>query len=139
MDCERVQAEILESLIEAPAADVQALVAAHLVTCPICAAFAARQARVDEGLRAALTPARLSPRVRGLIRERIRHQAPSAWPDFVPDVVHFASCAFVTIVSVALLPFSASTVLTIAAGATIASHALLTAVQGALDAAGDVG
>jgi predicted anti-sigma-YlaC factor YlaD len=139
MDCERVQEEILESLIEARPAAVQAIVDAHLVTCATCAAFAVRQTRVDAGLREALAPPHLSPLVRAVIRERTRHQASSAWPDFLPDAVHFASCALVTVMIVALLPFSTPIVLTIAAGATIASHALLTTVQNAWDAADDLG
>ena len=139
MNCERVQAEILESLIEAPAPEVQALVDAHLVTCVPCAAFAVRQARVEAGLRDALAPPRLRPLVRAVVRERLRHQPSAAWPDFLPDAVHFTSCALVTVMSVALLPFSAPLVLTVAAGATIASHALLTAVQDAWDAAEDLG
>jgi len=53
--------------------------------------------------------------------------------------VHFGSCALVTMVSLVLLPFNASAVLAVATGATIVSHALLTAVQSAWDAAGDVG
>jgi anti-sigma factor RsiW len=139
MDCERVQEEILESLIEARPPAVQAIVEAHLVTCATCAAFAARQMRVDAGLRGALAPPHFSTVARAVIRERMRHQASPAWPDFLPDAVHFASCALVTVMSVALLPFSAPIVLTIAAGGTIASHALLTAVQNAWEAAEDLG
>src|SRR5215510_3170561 len=99
MDCERVQGEILESLIEARPPAVQALVDAHLVTCLSCATFADRQARLDAGLRGALAPPHLSPLVRAVVRERVRHQALAAWPDFLPDAVHFASCALVTVVS----------------------------------------
>ena len=139
MECERIQDEILEALIAARPPAVQAIVDAHLTTCSTCAVFATRQSRVDAGLRIALAPPRVNARVRAIIRERIRHQTASAWPDLLPDAVHFGSCALVTMVSLVLLPFNASAVLAVATGATIVSHALLTAVQSALDAAGDVG
>jgi len=139
MDCERVQEEILESLIEVRPPAVQATVDAHVITCATCTAFALRQKRVDAGLRGTFAAPRLRPLVRAVIRERMRHQPSPAWPDFLPDAVHFASCAFVTVMSVALLPFSTTVVVTIAAGATIASHALLTTVQNAWDAAEDLG
>jgi anti-sigma factor RsiW len=138
MDCERVQEEILESLIEPCSAAVQAIVDAHLITCSRCAAFAARQARVDEGLRAALVPPGLNRRLRAVIRERIRLEPSSAWPDMLPDAVHFASCGVVTVVSLVFLPFSPSVVLSTAAVVTMISHAVLTAVEGAWDAADDL-
>lgn len=136
MDCQQVQDQLLESLIvdEPP---MRVAIDAHLTTCPACAAFAARQARLDAELRVVLGPPILSTRVRAVIRERIRHERRPVWSDVLPDVVHFASCGAVTIVSLVLLPFHPTTVLAVAAAATMLSHAVLTAAHGSLDAAGD--
>ena len=140
MECAHIQDELLESLIEPRPAAVRALIDAHLHTCATCARFAATQAQVDAGLRAALQPPVMSPRVRALVRERTRREGvPALWPDYLPDLVHFASCGIVTIVALVLLPFSASTVIAVGVGTTMISHAVLNAARGSLDAAGDAG
>jgi predicted anti-sigma-YlaC factor YlaD len=140
MECARIQDELLESLIEPRPAAVQAMIDAHLRTCAACTRFAATQARLDAGLRATLQPPVMSPRVRALVRERIRRDGvPALWPDYLPDLVHFASCGLVTIVALVMLPFSASTVIAVGVGATMISHAVLNAALGSLEAAGDAG
>jgi predicted anti-sigma-YlaC factor YlaD len=140
MECARIQDELLESLIEPRPAAVQAMIDAHLPTCATCERFAATQARLDAGLRAVLQPAAMSPRVRALVRERIRRDGvPTLWPDYLPDLVHFASCGIVTMVALVMLPFSAATVIAVGGGMTMISHAALNAARGSLDAAGDAG
>lgn len=139
MDCERIQEDVLESLIEPHPPAIHAAIEAHLRTCKACARFAAQQTRVDASLRAALAVPMLSPRVRAIVRQRIRREPSSVWPDWLPDVVHFASCGLVTIVSLVVLPFNPAVVLALATGATMLSHALLTAAHGTLDAADDGG
>jgi len=139
MECERIQEDVLESLTGPHPPAIQAAIEAHLLTCAACAAFAARQKTLDAGLRAALAAPTLSPRVRALVRQQIRHEPSSVWSDWLPDVVHFASCGLVTVVSLVVLPFHPATVLAVAVGATMASHAVLTAAHGSLEAADDCG
>jgi predicted anti-sigma-YlaC factor YlaD len=139
MECERIQEEVLESLCEPRPAAIQAAIESHLLTCPACAAFAARQARLDAELRVALAAPTLNPRLRAKVRLRIRHEPRSVWSDSLLDVVHFASCGIVTIASLIVLPFNPATVLAIAVGATMVSHAVLTAAHGSLEAVDDRG
>ena len=139
MECERIQEEVLESLCEPRPAAIHAAIEAHLLTCPACAAFAARQTRLDAALRRALVVPTLRPQVRSDVRRRIRHELRSVWSDSLLDVVHFASCGIVTIASLIVLPFNPATVLAIALGVTMASHAVLTAAHGSLEAADERG
>jgi predicted anti-sigma-YlaC factor YlaD len=139
VECERIQEDVLESLIEPLLPAVQAAIDAHLQGCATCSAFAARHARLDAALQAALVIPTLSPRVRAAVRRRIRREAPSLWFDWLPDLVHFASCGLVTVVSLVVLPFNPATVLAFAVGATLVSHAVLTAAYGSLEAVDDSG
>ena len=137
MDCRHAQDAILDSLIARDGRT--AAVDEHIAACPACAAFAARQIAIDTGLRQALVAPHVSARLRAEVHERIDQEARSVWRDALPDVVHFASCGAMTVVSALILPFNPLTVFAVGAGATLLSHALLTAMHGTLDAAGDSG
>jgi anti-sigma factor RsiW len=139
MDCEHAQQNILESFVEAIPMDVQAVVDAHVAGCAACTAFAAKQRALDLGLTARLAPPAMSPRFRARLRERIRHDTRPAWPDLLPDAVHFASCGVATLVSLAVLPVSAPVVLAIALAGTFVSHVVLTAAHDSLDGAEEAG
>ncbi|HLG57023.1 MAG TPA: hypothetical protein VI485_16910 [Vicinamibacterales bacterium] len=139
MDCEHAQEHILESFLEARPGDVQAMVDAHVARCAACTAFAAKQRALDLGLTARLAPPAMSPRFRARLRERIRHDTRPAWPDLLPDAVHFASCGVATLVSLAVLPISAPVVLAIALAGTFLSHVVLTAAHDSLDGAEEAG
>jgi anti-sigma factor RsiW len=128
MDCERVR----EALLEQPArlaretsvswdgagASADEDIPAHLLTCPACAAFAAQQRALDERLARAFAPPALSPSFRPALRARLRRERTRARRDALPDIVHFASCGVATLVSAALAPVPAPTILI--SGATIA-------------------
>lgn len=137
MDCRDVQDAILDALIDR-GAHMRA-VDEHLASCPACVAFAARQRAVDAGLQHAMVAPVISAGLRAAVRERIRHDSSGVWRDALPDVVHFASCGAMTVVSALILPFSPMVVLAVGVGATLLSHAALTAMHGSLDAAGDSG
>jgi anti-sigma factor RsiW len=137
MDCRHVQDAILDSLIDRAA--LTPGIHEHIAACPACAAFAARQMAVDAGLRQALAAPVVSARLRAAVRERIRHESRPVWRDVLPDVVHFASCGVATVVSLLALPFDPAVVLAVALVTTLASHAVLTAMHGSLDAAGESG
>jgi anti-sigma factor RsiW len=139
MDCEHAQQNILESFFEAIPTDVQAVVDAHVAGCAACTAFAEKQRALDLGLTARLAPPAMSPRFRARLRERIRHDTRPAWPDLLPDAVHFASCGVATLVSLAVLPVSAPVVLAMALAGTFLSHVVLTAAHDSLDGAEEAG
>jgi anti-sigma factor RsiW len=139
MECPRVQDEILESFVEALSPDVRAAVDDHLAGCPACSRFAAAQRAMDAGLSRALAPPRPGLGLRRAIRNRMRRQEAPIWSDWLPHVVHIVSCAAVTVVCAALVPFDSSHVLALGAIGTALTHFLLATVHGSLDAADDVG
>ncbi|MEO8596514.1 MAG: hypothetical protein ABI759_24560 [Candidatus Solibacter sp.] len=129
MDCGKAQEEILESLEKARTVDVQGEIDAHVAACCACAGFAARQKTLDALLSTALTPPELSPAFRTVLRKRIRWETMRLWPDWLPDILHFASCGVATLFCALLLPFGASAVFGAGAAATVMTYVLLTAVR----------
>src|SRR4051812_17222909 len=124
MDCREAQDEILERLSGEGARAVEE----HVAGCPDCAAFSARQAAVDARLGAALRPPELSAAFRSKLRQRIRRES-RLWPETLPDLVHFASCAAATILCAVLLPFAAGPVLGIGAVATVITYVVMVAAR----------
>src|SRR5580704_14473794 len=139
MDCGKAQEEILESLEKARTVDVQGEIDAHVAACSACAGFAARQKTLDVRLSTALTPPELSPAFRTVLRKRIRWEAMRLWPDWLPDILHFASCGVATLFCALLLPFDASAIFGAGAAATVMSYVLLTAVRISFEDADDSG
>lgn len=137
MDCQRAQDEILEAFDTARPADVQAAVDVHVADCAECAAFARKQRALDRRLATMLVPPRLTPRARAAVRERARRERQLFWSDLLPDVVHFASCGVVTVISLFLLPLSTPVVLGLGVIGTLFTHAVLTAFHESLDTAED--
>ena len=127
MDCRKAQEEILESLAGGDVVPVE--IDAHVAACPDCAAFAAKQTALDIRLSVALKPPELSPAFRSVLRKRIRRETKRLWPEWLPDLVHFASCGLATLLCAFLLPFAATTILSIGAAVTIVAYLLMTAVR----------
>ena len=138
MDCDNVQDAILESLIESHDADTRAMIEAHIAECRSCTAFVERQLALDRQLGATLVPPMLSDGFRASVRARLSHDARTFWSDLLPDVIHFASCAVVTVVGLVWLPLSIPIVLAGGAAGTILTHMLLTAAHESLDAAEEI-
>ncbi len=138
MDCQQVQDEILDAFNEPRSADVQSALDAHVAVCVTCAAFARKQQVLDRHLTTMLVPPRLTSRVRAVVRERARRERQLFWSDLLPDALHFASCAVVTMIALLWLPVSAPVVLSIGAIGTVFTHAVLTAFHESLDAADDL-
>ena len=129
MDCGQAQEEILELLDERPSVAIPARIDEHLAVCPACAAIAARQRALDARFGAILTPPELSASFRATLKQRIRRESPGMWPDALPDIVHFASCAAATLLCAVLLPFAAGPVLAAGAIATAITYLLITAAR----------
>ena len=137
MDCRKAQEGILESLAGGDV--VPAGIDAHVAACPDCAAFAAKQKALDMRLTIALKPTESSPAFRGILRNRIRRETKRLWPDWLPDLVHFASCGFATLLCALLLPFGTPPVLGIGAAVTGVTYLLMTAVRISFEGAEDSG
>ena len=138
MKCENAREAILESLLEPPSEEAQAMIEAHVAECRSCAAFMLTQRDLDRGLTQHLRPPTLPPGFRTALRRRVRQDSPAFWSDLLPDVVHFASCGVVTLLALVWLPLSAPVVLAGSAISTLLTHVLLTAFHESLDAAEDL-
>src|SRR5947208_12761088 len=125
MDCRKAQEEILEAI----ESDRPAQIDAHVAACPACAAFAAHQKALDAKLSAALPPPELSPAFRANLRKRIREETVHAWPEWLPDALHFASCGVATLLCALLLPFDASSIFGAGAAVTLMTYVVLTAFR----------
>ena len=139
MDCRKAQEGILESFEKVGAADVQKEIDAHVADCPVCAGFAARQKTLDARLSTTLKSPEMSPAFRMALRKRIRREKMRLWPDWLPDILHFASCGVATLFCARLLPFDASAILGAGAAATLMTYVLLTAVRISFEDADDPG
>jgi len=129
MDCWQAQDEILSLLDEPSSLTIPASIAEHLSACPACTAFLATQTALDTRFAALLTAPELSASFRSTLRSRIRRESPTLWPDALPDIVHFASCAIATVLCAILLPFAAGPVLAAGAAATLMTYVLITAAR----------
>src|SRR6266542_3234498 len=118
MNCQEARESILELLVEPIGADRRRAMENHVATCGTCRGFAEMQRVLDARLTAALPAARLSATFRTGLREKIRRDPASAWPDFLPEIAHLAGCAAAIGMSVFLLPLPAGSV--ILAGAAFA-------------------
>jgi predicted anti-sigma-YlaC factor YlaD len=138
MDCEKAQDAILESLLVPQSDDVRVAIDAHVAACPSCAAFVRAQRELDRQLLAHVRPPSLGVGFRAEVRRRVRQESHAFWPDLLPDAVHFASWAVVTLLGLIWVPFSAPVVLAAAATGSLLTHVVLTAFHESLDAAEDL-
>jgi predicted anti-sigma-YlaC factor YlaD len=138
MDCDRAQEAILDAPLERPRDEVQAMIDAHVAGCHACAAFLQSQREIDRRLSAHLRPPVLQPGFRAAVRRRVRHESRTFWSDLLPDALHFASWAVVTVLALIWMPLSAPVVLASATIGTLFTHAVLTALHESLDAAEDL-
>jgi predicted anti-sigma-YlaC factor YlaD len=137
MDCAHIRDALLE-LPDGPAdPSLRRAIDVHLPACAECRRFRDALMRVDRGLAGHLQPPVLGVAFTARLRERLAGDRRPVWADWLPAVVHFASCGMATAVCVAALPDQAGMVMAAAAGITVVSHFLLTTAQNALDAAGD--
>ena len=72
---------------------------------------------------------RLSANFRSTLKSRIRPESPSIWPDALPDIVRFGSCAAATLLCALLLPCSAGPVVAVGGTATAITYVLFTAAR----------
>jgi hypothetical protein len=121
MNCRQAQDEVLEMFDGAPSPEADA----HVSACADCAAFLARQSALDRSLTGLLQPPELSPGFRSALRERIRREPERLRPEWLPDVVHLASCAVATVLCAVLLPLGAGTVLGVGGLVTAGTYLLV--------------
>jgi anti-sigma factor RsiW len=138
VDCDSAQDAILDSFLEPTRDEVQAMVDAHLAGCDACAAFLTSQREIDRRLSAHLRQPTLQTGFRAAVRRRVRHESRTFWSDLLPDALHFASWAVVTVLALIWMPLSAPVVLAAALTGALLTHVVLTALHESLDAAEDL-
>ena len=133
MYCQEAQESILESLVEPLGADQREAMDNHIATCGTCRSFAEIQRVLEARLAAAVPAARLSAGFRTSLKERMRRDPVSAWPDFLPDLAHLAGCSVATVVAIFLLPLPAGSVILAGAAFTGFTFFLQAVLRASLD------
>ena len=133
LNCDNAHRALLESFGERGANALEPDVAAHLERCPKCARIAAEQNELDAALTKALSPPQLSPLFRTALYRRIDVPGPSSKSDALPDILHLASCAILTMVTAAMLPEYAPGVVAAGTIGTVMTHLLLAVMRNTLD------
>jgi hypothetical protein len=126
MRCSDCQDAILDSVGQWYASAVQH----HLSGCAECRQFDNIQRNLHE--RFTGSPAYSSSRLRLALKERLARERNFAWPDFLPDVAHLAGCALATAGSLFVLPWSASSIVTVGAALTVITYLLQSALRDAM-------
>jgi predicted anti-sigma-YlaC factor YlaD len=139
MECTRVREALLEQPVGPMDAALLGGVDVHLAGCEDCRRLQQALARLDDGLTRRLVPPALDAGFRTRLQARVARERRHVWADWIPAAVHFASCGAATAALVAYVPNRAGVVIAAAVAITLFGHFLLTAAQGALDAAGDTG
>jgi anti-sigma factor RsiW len=129
MDCADVREQILESFDEAAPAALPTAIEAHVRECSRCAAFAASMRGLDARLGAALVQPPMSPSFRTTLQARIGRERNSSRLDALPEILHLGSCAAVTVLAAALLPFDVPVTLAAGTAATSLSFVALFTVR----------
>ena len=133
MDCRQAEERILESLEVTPGANSPDL-ETHLAGCEACRRFIETQFMLDRQLSAAISPPSLSPAFRTSLAKRLRQERLSLWPEFLPDVAHWAGCVCATVLCVVVLPFAAGSVILAGLAFALVSYFAQTLLQGSLEA-----
>ena len=133
MDCQKAQESILASLVEPLEAGRREAMENHLAACGACRRFAEVQRALDARLAVAVPAACLSAGFRASLRERIRRDPVSAWPDFLPELAHLAGCSIAVALSVFLLPLPAGNVILAGVAFTGLTYFLQTVLRTSLE------
>ena len=132
MHCESAREALLATFDDAPAS-VGSELAAHLAGCEACSQFAARHEALHRRLTAAVTSPAMDPRFRQRLRARTDRLERSSRFDFLPDVVHFSTCAAAVVVCLAVLPADRDLILVAGTTTALLTYAILTVARGALE------
>ena len=138
MDCTAAREIILDALLEPLDAAQRQSMEGHLADCETCRRFAAVQQALDARLSVALPAVRVSSGFRKSLKQRMRRDPLSAWPDFLPELAHLGGCSVATGLLVFLLPLPPGSVILAGAAFTTLTLFLQPVVRGTLEGlAGD--
>lgn len=133
MDCYEIEERILEGFEGTLSSEEKEQLESHLSACPRCAQFAALQRELDVRLQEGIASPLLSPSFSVALHAKMAQMRPEPWPDWLPDVAHFAGSA-VAIVSCALfLPLPVPVVLGVGTVVALVAYSLQTVIVGTLE------
>jgi predicted anti-sigma-YlaC factor YlaD len=104
MDCREIQERLLESFEDAPSPAEKSLLDQHLAECPECKQFAFDHSQLDLRLHKEIVAPQLSSGFRAGVLARVAQRRLEPWPDWLPDVAHFAGCGIAIVLCALLLP-----------------------------------
>ena len=133
MDCREIQESLLESLEGTLSPPEKSQLDRHLAECPGCTQFAVLQRQLDLRLHEEITAPQLSSGFRAGLLAHIARQRREPWPDWLPDVAHFAGSGVAIGLCTVLLPLPVPVVLGTGALVAFLTYALQTLLLSALE------
>jgi len=138
MHCHEAQELVLDSLDAAVRVEMDAELASHLAACAVCRDFVAVQNALDSRLTASIPAPVLPQGFRSELWRGIGRNPLRAWPSWLPDAVHVASCGAATAVCALMLPFPGPATLAVGGTVTAVTWFLRTFYQETLDEIGEL-
>jgi hypothetical protein len=111
MDCREVQERFLESFEGALSSPEKGELERHISDCADCRPFAILQRQLDLRLQQEIVAPQLSAAFRAGLQARIALERREPWPDWLPDVAHFAGSGVAVGFCALLLPLPVPIVL----------------------------
>jgi len=133
MDCREIQESLLESFEGTLSALEKSQLDSHLPECPECKQFAVLQSQLDLRLHEEIAAPQLSSGFRAGLLAHIARQRREAWPDWLPDVAHFAGSGVAIGLCTLLLPLPVPVVLGTGSLVAFLTYALQTLLLSALE------
>jgi hypothetical protein len=131
--CERIQADILESFDEPGDLARQPDIARHLRDCASCEAFARRHHQLDATLATSLTPPTPGPAFRAGLRRRIRRDIAGQWFERLPDIMHVSGCGVAVAVYAVIVPADLPMAVVVGMLGTLLTYAVMSVARGWLE------
>ena len=109
------------------------MVEPHIASCEACREFVAEQRALDARLEAMLVAPELSPGFRVALKAKLPRHSDAAWPDFLPEIAHFAGCGCAVAITAFLLRGHSGAVVPMGAAFTVATYFLQVLMRGLLE------
>ncbi len=133
MNCCEAQQGLLDSFVQPLSANQHRQVDEHISCCEICRSFSEIQRNLDDRLATAAPQLSLGPQFRKDLRNRLTPHTVVNWPDFLPDIAHFAGCALAIVLLVLCLPQHSRIVLQAGLASTIATYFVQASIRSSLE------
>lgn len=130
MDCQEAREHILESLAEPRLGAKSADLEGHLAACETCRGIFETQLQLDSQLSSAILTPPLNPRFRRAVMSKVHREPYCIWREFLLDKAHLLGCICAIAISIAVLPFPASSTLFAGMALTLVTYFLQSIILG---------